>query len=65
MPDDPLALGCRRDLKRINAWMGNAKIVARAMRSLPPSERAEHIVELGAGVGGAGLVTVAAAHPVR
>jgi hypothetical protein len=31
-PDDPRALRSRRDLRRVNAWMGNAGIMARALK---------------------------------
>jgi len=49
--DDPHAVRSRRDLKRVNALMGNADIMARALlqrfRVRPP----ETLVELGAGDG--------------
>ncbi len=49
-PDDPLAVGSRKDLRRLNAWMGNARAMARAVGSLlrePP----RCLIELGAGDG--------------
>ena len=46
-PDDPLAVGSRRDLARINALMGNARIVVEAMGE---SHHAR-VLELGAGDG--------------
>ena len=49
-PDDPRALRSRRDLNRVNAWMGNHGIMARALMentTAPPAE----ILELGAGDG--------------
>jgi hypothetical protein len=30
-PDDPRALRSRRDLRRVNAWMGNDAIMAQAL----------------------------------
>lgn len=49
--DDPLAVRARRDLRRINAWMGNARLLARlvteVMRDSPPVR----IAELGGGDG--------------
>jgi hypothetical protein len=49
--EDPQALGSRRDLRRINAWMGNVRLVAAclgdAARRTPP----RRIVDLGAGDG--------------
>jgi len=45
--DDPRAVRARRDLRRINAWMGNAGIMAGALRGSPPGR----ITELGAGDG--------------
>ncbi len=48
--DDPRALRSRADLRRINAIMGNARIVASALKPLfPQSPRS--LVELGAGDG--------------
>ncbi|MFN0067656.1 MAG: hypothetical protein ACKVYV_08480 [Limisphaerales bacterium] len=57
-PDDPEAVHSRRDLRRVNAWMGNARLLARfvgPVTSFPPAPR---IVELGAGdgAGAAGLL---------
>jgi len=49
-PDDPLAVGSRRDLRRINSWMGNAHAMARALDTTP-WERPRRLVELGAGDG--------------
>src|SRR4051812_29774813 len=48
-PDDPRAIRSRRDLRLINAWMGNARHLARAINSLPEPPRT--IVELGTGDG--------------
>lgn len=44
---DPRAIRARRDLRRINAWMGNAGIVTKWLRQAKPG----HITELGAGDG--------------
>ena len=45
--DDPRAVGSRRDLARINALMGNAKIVAHALST----GSVHRVLELGAGDG--------------
>ena len=37
--DDPRAVGSRRDLRRINALMGNARLMARAVRGAAPAGR--------------------------
>lgn len=49
-PDDPRAVRCRRDLRRVNACMGHPRLMAGALRkySRGPERR---IVELGAGDG--------------
>jgi hypothetical protein len=46
---DPHAQRSRVDLRRVNAWMGNARILANALRSIPTPVR--RIVEIGAGDG--------------
>lgn len=48
-PEDMRAVRSRQDLRRLNAIMGNAAILSKAMRRYCPSPR--HIVELGAGDG--------------
>src|SRR5580765_545302 len=48
--DDPGAIGSRRDLRRLNAWMGNARHVARALSGRLPAQDAR-VLELGAGDG--------------
>jgi Methyltransferase domain len=49
--DDRRAIRARRDLQRVNAWMGHAHIMARALAA-PFSRRAPRsIVDLGAGDG--------------
>jgi len=50
-PDDPSAKRSRRDLQRVNAWMGNCRIMARALRSTCPGPAARRLVDLGAGDG--------------
>jgi hypothetical protein len=49
--DDPRAVGSRRDLRRINALMGNARLMARAVRGAARQSPPRRIVELGAGDG--------------
>ena len=49
-PDDPQALRSRRDLRRVNSWMGNAGIMAAAMNG-NCSGAPKQITELGAGDG--------------
>jgi len=49
-PDDRLAVGSRKDLRRLNAWMGNARAMARVVSSVP-REQPRLLVELGAGDG--------------
>ncbi len=52
-PDDPVAQRARRDLRRVNAFMGARRILARAIdRALPErAARPLRIVELGCGDG--------------
>jgi hypothetical protein len=50
-PDDPRALRSRRDLRWLNACMGNARFVARALREECRQQRPDPMVELGAGDG--------------
>jgi hypothetical protein len=50
-PDDPRAVRSRKDLTRINAWMGNGGIMARALRATAESSRGPRMVELGGGDG--------------
>ena len=49
--DDPRAVGSRRDLRRINALMGNARLMARAVRGAASRAVPRRIVDLGAGDG--------------
>ena len=49
-PDDPLAVGSRRDLRRINSWMGNAQAMAQVLKTTA-REQPRRLVELGAGDG--------------
>jgi len=48
-PESPGAAGSRRDLRRLNAWMGNASLVARQLRGL--AQHPSVLTELGAGDG--------------
>jgi len=49
--DDPRAVGSRRDLRRINALMGNARLMAGAVRIAAVQAAPRRIVDLGAGDG--------------
>ncbi len=51
LPDDPRAPRSRRDLLRINAWMGNTAILGRALRRTFRGRSPQRIAELGAGDG--------------
>jgi hypothetical protein len=48
-PEDSRALRSRRDLRRVNSWMGNAGIMANALKE--NSGAPKQITELGAGDG--------------
>jgi hypothetical protein len=48
---DPRAITSRRDLQRVNAWMGNARIMAHALGSAFQSQPPRRLIELGAGDG--------------
>ncbi len=50
-PDDPRAARARRDLRRINAWMGNAWSMARALQAAFPQCPPHRLAEIGAGDG--------------
>ena len=52
-PDDPVAQRSRRDLRRVNAFMGARGILERALARVVPGERTTpiRIVELGCGDG--------------
>lgn len=45
------ALRSRRDLRRVNAWMGHPQMMARMLDAAAPAARRAEIVELGAGDG--------------
>jgi SAM-dependent methyltransferase len=49
--DDHRAVRARRDLQRVNAWMGHARIMARALAGAFSDRPPRSIVELGAGDG--------------
>src|SRR3982750_3203792 len=51
-PDDPTAQRSRRDLRRVNAFMGARRILARALaRALAQDRAGLRILELGCGDG--------------
>ena len=50
-PQDQSALRSRRDLRRLNAWMGHPRIMARVLKDHLPDPDARRLVELGAGDG--------------
>jgi hypothetical protein len=50
-PDDPRAVRSRRDLRRVNAWMGNERIMFRVLSGMKVEGRPPIIAELGAGDG--------------
>jgi hypothetical protein len=50
-PGDAAALRSRRDLRRVNAWMGNARVMARALQSTSNGQPLRTLVELGTGDG--------------
>ena len=50
-PTDPLAIGSRRDLRRVNGWMGNHRILRRALELHLPAEKPGWLLEIGAGDG--------------
>src|SRR5471030_521870 len=50
-PDDPRAIRSRRDLRRVNAWMGNHAIMVRALQNNQSGRMLQQITELGAGDG--------------
>ena len=50
-PAHPLAQHSRNDLQRLNAWMGNAAILARELKRLGPGPKRRRILDIGAGDG--------------
>ena len=50
-PQDESALRSRRDLRRLNAWMGHPRVMAGVLKKYLIHQDARHIVELGAGDG--------------
>jgi Methyltransferase domain len=50
-PDDPRAVRSRKDLVRVNAWMGNCGIMARELRSTCNGRATRRMVDVGAGDG--------------
>ncbi len=51
VPDDPRAVGSRRDLQKVNASMGNGRILVHGLRSALKHPGPSRIVEIGAGDG--------------
>lgn len=49
--EDPFAAGSRRDLRRLNWWMGHVRIAAKALNSLRSEGGPVQLVEVGAGDG--------------
>jgi hypothetical protein len=49
--DDPRARWSRRDLRRVNAWMRNASMMARALQAAVNGAAPKQIIDLGAGDG--------------
>jgi hypothetical protein len=49
--DDSRAIRSRRDLRRLNALMGNAPVMARVLRDFFPSGELSRVAEIGAGDG--------------
>lgn len=50
-PGDPRAVGSRRDLRRVNACMGNHDLMAKTLSASFAGRPPEHLTELGAGDG--------------
>jgi hypothetical protein len=50
-PQDQSALRSRRDLRRLNAWMGHPRVIASILQTHLLDQDARQIVELGAGDG--------------
>jgi hypothetical protein len=50
-PQDLRAVQSRKDLERVNAWMGHCGVMARALQSTYNRGTGRHLVELGAGDG--------------
>jgi hypothetical protein len=50
-PQDLRAVRSRKDLQRVNGWMGNRGTMARALRSTSNGRMSRRLIELGAGDG--------------
>jgi hypothetical protein len=50
-PQDPLAAGSRRDLRRLNYWMGNGRSIGAVLTELGRTGPPKRLAELGAGDG--------------
>lgn len=64
-PEDPLAMGSRRDLRRVNWWMGNHRIMRAALQRHLPADTPGKIWEIGAGDGRFLLSVVKNLPPLR
>ena len=50
-PEDPRAMRSRRDLRRVNAWMGQSGIILRLLRRSVGQRAPQSMIELGSGDG--------------
>ena len=50
-PDDPRAVRSRRDLRRVNGWMGNHRLMVGILQKMFDRHPPKQIIELGAGDG--------------
>jgi hypothetical protein len=62
-PEDPRAIRSRQDLRRLNAWMGNARIMRAALKDFQPAWASGGLMEIGAGDGSFLLRVVAKLPP--
>jgi hypothetical protein len=62
-PADPRAVRSRKDLVRVNAWMGNCGIMVRTLRCACNGRAARSIVDMGAGDGRFLLEVARQLHP--
>lgn len=60
---DPRAARSRKDLLRVNAWMGNGEIMVQELRSSCNGRAARRLVDLGAGDGRLLLLVARQLHP--
>ena len=64
LADDPRAMRSRRDLRRLNVWMGHVGIMQRILLQARPRQAPARFVELGAG-DGTFLLRLARSSPCR